>query len=93
MRRAGDVEIIIASRPPGASQQRWLYEEIRASILAGRLAPGARLPATRDLAERLDVSRGTVVAVFAQLGAEGYLAGAVGRGTFVARTCRTRRSA
>ena len=64
--------------------QRWLYEALRAAILEHRLAPGARLPASRDLARQHGLARGTVFAVFAQLAAEGYLVGAVGRGSFVA---------
>jgi GntR family transcriptional regulator/MocR family aminotransferase len=64
---------------------RQLYESLRRAILDGRLAPGARLPATRQLALELDVSRNTVLAAFAQLGAEGYLEARVGSGTRVAR--------
>jgi GntR family transcriptional regulator/MocR family aminotransferase len=47
------------------------------------LTPGARLPPSRDLARQLSVSRGTVLVALAQLVAEGYLVGAVGRGTYV----------
>ena len=39
---------------------RQLYEEIRAAVLAGRLAAGARLPSTRALAADLHISRNTV---------------------------------
>ncbi|MEM5385789.1 PLP-dependent aminotransferase family protein [Paraburkholderia phymatum] len=84
MRRATEIDIALNARPDGMPLQRWLYGELRAAILDGRLAPGARLPATRDLAARHRVSRGTVLGVFAQLAAEGYLSGAVGRGSFVA---------
>ena len=84
MRRATDVEIALAPRPDGLTRQRWLYAEIRDAILSGRLVPGSRLPATRDLARRLNISRGTVLAVYAQLGAEGYIRGATGHGSFVA---------
>ena len=35
----------------GIPVYRWLYEELRAAILDGRLKPGVRLPATRDLAD------------------------------------------
>lgn len=62
---------------------RQIYEQLRETILAGRLAPGTRLPATRALARDLDVSRNTVSAAFDQLLAEGYLEGRVGAGTFV----------
>jgi GntR family transcriptional regulator/MocR family aminotransferase len=62
-----------------------LYAEIRAAILAGRIAPGTRLPSTRSLAASLEVARATVVSAFEQLMAEGYLEGRSGSGTFVAR--------
>jgi GntR family transcriptional regulator/MocR family aminotransferase len=68
------------------SLQRQLYEELRAAILAGRLAPGARLPASRVLAGDLAVSRNTVAGAFDQLLAEGYVEGKVGSGTYVAGT-------
>ncbi|ACC74423.1 PLP-dependent aminotransferase family protein [Paraburkholderia phymatum] len=84
MRRATEIDLALNERPDGMALQRWLYGELRAAILQGRLGPGARLPATRDLAARHGVSRGTVLGVFAQLAAEGYLSGAVGRGSFVA---------
>jgi len=84
VRRAKDIEIALAPKPEGVSLQRWLYEELRKAILTGRLSPGSRLPATRDLAARFLISRGTVLSVFAQLSAEGYIAGTVGRGSYVA---------
>ncbi|MGO4326713.1 PLP-dependent aminotransferase family protein [Cupriavidus sp. 2TAF22] len=93
MRHAKDIELAIAARPEGASLQRWLYTEISSAILAGRLAPGARLPPTRDIASRYGVSRGTVIGVFAQLAAEGYLSARVGRGSFVAAELPERRPA
>jgi GntR family transcriptional regulator/MocR family aminotransferase len=71
--------------PPGVPRHRWLYEVLRAAILDGRLAPLARLPATRDLAAQLAVSRGTVLAAFDRLRAEGYVESRVGDGTYVRR--------
>src|SRR5690242_16628940 len=62
---------------------RWLYAALRGEILEGRLRPGTRLPATRDLATRYELSRGTVVTAFEQLRAEGYVEGKVGSGTRV----------
>ncbi|HEX4812081.1 MAG TPA: PLP-dependent aminotransferase family protein [Nonomuraea sp.] len=56
---------------------------LRDSIRRGRLAPGTRLPATRDLAADLQVSRGVVVEAYEQLVAEGFLVSRVGVGTQV----------
>ncbi|HEV2843749.1 MAG TPA: PLP-dependent aminotransferase family protein, partial [Thermoanaerobaculia bacterium] len=60
-----------------------LCTALRGEILEGRLRPGARLPATRDLANQYGLSRGTVVSAFEQLKSEGYLQGSVGSGTYV----------
>src|SRR5699024_4584654 len=49
----------------------------------GIIRAGDRLPATRDLAHRLDISRGTVVGAYEQLTAEGYLSSGQGLGTHV----------
>jgi len=59
---------------------------LRSAIRDRRLGSGERLPSTRHLAELLGVSRGTVVDVYDQLVAEGYLDTAVGAGTRVAAT-------
>lgn len=83
MKRAGELELALAERPPGISLQRWLCGELRAAILSGRIAPGGRLPSTRDFARQQGVSRGTVLAAYEQLIAEGYLAGTTGSGTCV----------
>ena len=63
---------------------RWLYTELRGAILDGRLKPGARMPSTRSLGRQYSLSRGTVVAAFDQLQAEGYTRTEVGSGTYVA---------
>jgi GntR family transcriptional regulator / MocR family aminotransferase len=65
---------------------RQLYNALRASVLAGRLKAGARLPATRALAAQFGISRNTVMTAYAQLLAEGYVEDEVGSGTYVART-------
>src|SRR6266542_4066998 len=64
--------------------QRRLYDALVDAIRAGRLPPGARLPATRLLAQEHGISRHTVVLVYERLLSEGYLTGRVGAGTFVA---------
>jgi len=71
---------------PRTPLYRWLYEELRSTILAGRLHPGARLPATRDLAAQYGISRPTIVTAFEQLRSEGYVEGKVGSGTYVSKT-------
>ncbi|HSC82970.1 MAG TPA: PLP-dependent aminotransferase family protein [Pseudomonas sp.] len=63
---------------------RQLYQALRERILDGRLPGGTRLPASRDLASLLGISRNTVTRAFDQLYAEGYVAGRVGAGTYVA---------
>jgi GntR family transcriptional regulator / MocR family aminotransferase len=71
--------------PPPNNQDlwRWLYTELRAAILDGRLKSGTRLPSTRSLADQYQLSRGTVVTAFDQLQAEGYTSTEVGSGTYV----------
>jgi GntR family transcriptional regulator / MocR family aminotransferase len=61
-----------------------IQDQLRAAIRDRRLGAGERLPSTRRLAELLGVSRGTVVDVYEQLLAEGYVTSAVGSGTRVA---------
>ena len=50
-----------------------LEQRLRDAIRRGALRPETPLPSTRALAEELGLSRGLVVAAYAQLGAEGYL--------------------
>lgn len=74
-------------RPPKANEKLgdWLYRELRSAILEGRLRAGTLLPPTRTLARNNGVSRGTVVSVFEQMIAEGYLESRPGSGTSVHR--------
>ena len=75
------LQLALHERAPDTTLTHWLYQELRRAILDRRLLPGTRLPATRDFALQYGVSRGTVVTVFEQLQAEGYLIGRVGAGT------------
>jgi DNA-binding transcriptional MocR family regulator len=79
--------------PEAAGQPRtlWLYGELRAAILDGRLSSSTRLPSTRDLARQYRVSRGAVVTTFERLKSEGYLTSRVGAGNFVSDTVRPRK--
>ncbi len=82
-KRATAFELTLPPPEPGTSAYRWLYGALRAEILDGRLRPGARLPATRDLAAQYGLSRGTIISAFDQLKSEGYVEGSVGSGTHV----------
>ncbi|WP_438866796.1 PLP-dependent aminotransferase family protein [Pseudomonas sp. L1(2025)] len=64
---------------------RQLYEALRQRVLDGRLVSGTRLPATRDLAAALAISRNSVVRAYDQLYAEGFIESRVGDGTYVAQ--------
>jgi GntR family transcriptional regulator/MocR family aminotransferase len=85
--RAMHVHDILAAIPLDRASAtplfRQLYLQMKEAILAGAVQPSARLPATRELSPLLKVSRQTVLAAYEQLMAEGYLEGAVGKGTFV----------
>ncbi|ABS49697.1 MULTISPECIES: PLP-dependent aminotransferase family protein [Yersinia pseudotuberculosis complex] len=70
------------STVPVAKNKR-LYRALRLSILDGSIRAGSRLPASRDLAQELEISRNTVLAAYDQLQAEGYIQTRTGGGTFV----------
>lgn len=84
-KRTATLALALPPRDPDTPAYRWLCTALRAEILEGRLRPGARLPATRDLAGQYALSRGTIVSAFEQLKAEGYVEGSVGSGTYVNR--------
>ena len=73
--------------PLERQQSTPLYQQIatylRQSILTGGLPPETRLPATRQLAQDLGVSRITVENAYATLESEGLVARHVGSGTHV----------
>src|SRR5579885_1934524 len=78
-------ELALKPRCDGQERWRWLYAELRAAILEGRLKPGARMPSTRSLAAQYDLSRGTIVVAFDQLKSEGYVSAQSGAGAFVSQ--------
>ncbi len=84
-KRATSFPLTFPLRTAKASAHRWLYESLRTEILEGRLRPGVRLPATRDLARQYSLARGTIVNAFEQLKSEGYAEGSVGSGTYVSK--------
>ncbi|MCU1414457.1 MAG: PLP-dependent aminotransferase family protein [Microbacteriaceae bacterium] len=58
-----------------------LADRIRLLVLDGRVATGTRLPAERELAAQLEVSRTTVTAAYAELRDAGYLSSVRGSGS------------
>jgi DNA-binding transcriptional MocR family regulator len=60
-----------------------LFED---AIARGDLPAGSRLPPERELAQRLRISRTTVVSAYRELESRGLIRGYVGRGTFVCAT-------
>lgn len=63
---------------------RQLYLGLRQQILGGVLPPGRRLPASRELAASLGISRNVVLEAYDLLLAEGFLSARRGSGTYVA---------
>src|SRR5271166_2801189 len=84
-RRSAAFDLTLPARARGVAAYRWLYDSLRSEILRGRLRPGTRLPATRDLAGQYGLARGTIIAAFERLKSEGYLEGTMGSGTYVSR--------
>lgn len=74
------------STAPARGRTNWLVDRLRSAMADGTLAPGARLPATRVLAEDLSVARGTVVEAYRRLAEEGLVVTNRGGGTVVAAT-------
>ncbi|WP_460119602.1 MocR-like pyridoxine biosynthesis transcription factor PdxR [Pseudomonas sp. S2_C03] len=92
-----DVPLSLSFNPAGIELDRrqglsrQLYQALRARVLDGRLVSGTRLPASRDLAGALAISRNSVVRAYDQLYAEGFIEGRVGDGTYVAQLPQTKK--
>ncbi|UOY00341.1 MocR-like transcription factor YczR [Blastococcus sp. PRF04-17] len=68
-------------RPPRYAA---LAQRVRALVADGRVPLGTRLPAERDLAAALELSRATVTAAYARLREDGWATARQGAGTFAA---------
>lgn len=73
---------------PARGRGRALQSALREAVRSGRLAPGTRLPSSRELAADLGVSRGLVTEAYEQLTAESYLRSGRGAGTWVSGSAR-----
>ncbi|TDV09305.1 PLP-dependent aminotransferase family protein [Paraburkholderia caballeronis] len=73
-------------RTSGEPVYRQLLSLMQQAILTGQLAAGTKLPSSRTLATDLGIARNTVLHVYDQLSAEGYVISTTGSGTYVADT-------
>jgi GntR family transcriptional regulator / MocR family aminotransferase len=80
------MELAIPLSKKGKPLFRQVYLGLRQAILSGAFPAGVRLPATRDLAEQLDISRTVVLLAYDQLLAEGFAVGRGGSGTYVSES-------
>jgi GntR family transcriptional regulator/MocR family aminotransferase len=80
-------------RGDGRPLYRQLADHLRELVEAGRLAPGQKLPATRELAEAVGVSRNTVNLAYEALAEADLVSAHVGQGTFVAERSWAEREA
>ncbi|GAB2730845.1 PLP-dependent aminotransferase family protein [Streptomyces bullii] len=83
--------LLPAASAPARTRGRSLQAALREAVRSGRLAPGTRLPSSRDLAADLGVSRGLITEAYEQLTAEGYLRSGRGAGTWVGGAVRAAR--
>jgi GntR family transcriptional regulator / MocR family aminotransferase len=60
-----------------------IAQQIMEEIQRGRLAPSTAMPGTRELAEKLNVNRKTVILAYDELIAQGWLVSEQRRGSFV----------
>ena len=72
---------------------RQIQAHLERLIADGLLAPGVKLPATRELAHTLGVNRATVALAYEELVASGLARAHVGQGTFVNETRAARAAA
>ena len=82
--RSGTLDFPLCLAETGGPQPARVHQGLRDAILAGRLAPGSRLPASRALAAQLGMRRNTVVGAYEQLLSDGLVVARIGAGTFVA---------
>jgi GntR family transcriptional regulator/MocR family aminotransferase len=92
-RSAGEVLFAISiDRSSRKSVTVQVYNAVKQAIMAGDLAAGKRLPSSRTLANELNISRTTAIAVFERLASEGLINARTGSGSYVAATAHPHRS-
>lgn len=70
-------------KPKDLSLTKYLCEQLRRKILSREVKAGEKLPSSRWLSAELGVSRNSIIEVYEQLSAEGYLESREGSGTYV----------
>jgi GntR family transcriptional regulator / MocR family aminotransferase len=75
--------LILLDRTRRESLTDQVIEQIRQAIARGRIARGARLPSSRNLADQLGISRNTVVRAYESLILEGHVEARPASGIFV----------
>ena len=63
-----------------------LVEQVRQALRLGRLQPGDRLPAVREVAAAAAINPNTVLKAYRELEHDGLVEGRHGQGTFVVRS-------
>lgn len=79
-----DWSALIPVLPAAGPRRDALQAELRRLIETRVLLPGQKLPPSRELAQRLKLARGAVVAAYEQLTADGFVDARLGAGTYVA---------
>ncbi|WP_103542767.1 PLP-dependent aminotransferase family protein [Streptomyces sp. SM1] len=81
----GSTELLISlDREGGATLQQQVCDQVTALVRSARLRPGDALPASRELAQQLGVSRTVIIRAYELLRAQGILTARRGSGTRVA---------
>jgi DNA-binding transcriptional MocR family regulator len=78
---ARSLETLLGQWRGAGSQYQNLADRVRLLVLDGRIPIGTRLPAERDLAARLDLSRTTVASAYRHLRESGFLHSVRGSGS------------
>ena len=81
MSRGADFLQLDPRSAPARGLTGWLADGLRAAIIDGRLGTGTSLPASRELADDLGISRGVVVEAYQRLKDEGLVSARPGTGT------------